>query len=93
MQIYLDFNSESKPVITKEKSLGENSKTESAQETVNSKIIMKSRSISRSMSPHRRQSRSRSHKRSSHSKTCSNKSPMPYGFIFSASTERLQSTP
>lgn len=98
IKVYLDFNSESKPVLTKEDaSSEEKSKSESAKESEKSKTTSKSTLRSRSMSPRRRMSKSKSARRASHSKSISksngNKSPLPYGFIFSRSTERLQSTP
>lgn len=93
MAVYLDFNSDAKPVITKEEASEEKSKSESAPGSNKSKVISMSRSKSRSMSPRRRRSKSKSVKTRSDSKNNSNKSPLPYGFIFSPSIERLQSTP
>lgn len=97
MKVYLDFNSESKPVLAKEDASEDKSKSESAKESEKSKTTAKSSLRSRSMSPRRRMSKSKSARRASHSKSVSksngNKSPLPYGFIFSRSTERLQATP
>lgn len=90
-KVYLDFNSESKPVLTKDDLSEHKSTSDSVQEN-KSKSISKSRSKSRSMSPRRRMSKSKS-RRSTNSKSNGNKSPLPYGFIYSRSTERLNTTP
>lgn len=91
LKVYLDFNSESKPVITAEEASEEKSKSESAKGSEKSKNTTRSSLRSRSMSPRRRSSKSKSIKRSTNSKSTSNKSPN--GFMYSRSTEMIHLTP
>lgn len=91
LKVYLDFNSESKPVITAEEESEEKSKSESAKGSDKSKNTSRSSLRSRSMSPRRRSSKSKSVKRSNNSKSTSNKSPN--GFMYSKATEMMHLTP